>query len=95
VLLIDFSPDKGVAHRLARRLRERGLSVARDIIRRELAGSLAYGRAAGIRRALVLGAADRPPGHVVIVELATGAEMLLPLEVLERAAAGAGALWPE
>jgi ATP phosphoribosyltransferase regulatory subunit len=95
VLLIDFSPDKGTAHRLARRLRERGLSVARDIIRRELAGSLAYGRAAGIRRALVLGAADRPPGHVVIVELATGAEQLLPLEVLERAAAGAGALWPE
>jgi len=32
---------------------------------------------------------------VLIVELPSGAETLLPLEVLERAAAGAGALWPE
>ncbi|MGD0783135.1 MAG: ATP phosphoribosyltransferase regulatory subunit, partial [Candidatus Aminicenantales bacterium] len=45
VLLIDFSPDKQAAHRLARLLRDLGFAVGRDIIKRDLAGSLAYARA--------------------------------------------------
>ena len=95
VLLIDFSPDKRAAHRLARALRERGLAVARDIIRRELGGSLAYGKASGIRRAVVLGAADRPPGSAVIIDLASDAERVVPLHVFEQAVEGGGTIWPE
>jgi ATP phosphoribosyltransferase regulatory subunit len=95
VLLIDFSPDKRAAHRLARALRARGLAVARDIIRRELQQSLAYGRAVGIRRAVILGAADRPPGSALIVDLASGAERVVPREAFEQAIADGSALWPE
>ncbi len=93
--LIDFSPDKRAAHRLARALRERGLAVARDIIRRELEGSLAYGKASSIRRAVILGAAGRPPGSAAIVDLASDAERVLPLHVFEQAIERGGTIWPE
>ena len=94
VLLIDFSPDKSVAHRLARLLRERGLSVARDIIRRPLAGSLAYAKAAAIRRAVILGSEEQPPETVVICDLAAGARHTLPLPVFLDAALKGEPLWP-
>lgn len=93
VLLIDFSPDKRAAHRLARLLRERGVTVARDIIKRELAGSLAYARAAAIRSAVILGLADQPAGTVLVHDVRTEARRALPLEAFERAVAQGDAPW--
>ena len=94
VLLIDFSPDKRTAHRLARLLRDRGLAVARDIIKRDLAGSLAYARAAAIRRALILGSTEQPPETVLIHDLSTQGRRILPLEAFMQAAAQGDSLWP-
>jgi histidyl-tRNA synthetase len=85
VLLIDFNPDKSAAHRLARLLRDRGLSVARDIIKRPLAGSLAYAKASAIRRAVILGSEEQPPETVVICDLATDARHTLPLPIFTQA----------
>jgi ATP phosphoribosyltransferase regulatory subunit len=93
VLLIDFSPDKRAAHRLARLLRERGFAVARDIIKRELDGSLAYARASAIRAAVVLGAADQPAGTVLVHDLRTESCRAIPLEAFERAVAQGDAPW--
>lgn len=93
VLLIDFSPDKRDAHRLARLLRERGVTVARDIIKRELAGSLAYAKAAAIRSAVILGAADQPAGTVLVQDVQTETCRAMPLEVFERAVAQGDAPW--
>ncbi len=54
-LLMDVRPDKREALAVARALRERGYAVARDIIRRDYAGSLAYARHHGIAWVLLLG----------------------------------------
>ena len=94
VLLIDFSPDKRAAHRLARLLRDRGFAVARDIIKRNLAGSLAYAKAAGIRRALILGSADQPPETVLIRDVQTDTQRPLPLETFVQAVVQGGSPWP-
>ncbi len=89
VLLIDFNPDKRVAHRLARLLRERGVSVARDIIRRPLADSLAYARTSAIRWAIVLGSQEQPPDTVLVQDVSTGERRLVPAgEAEERIVAG-------
>jgi len=94
VLLIDFSPDKRIAHRLARLLRERGLAVARDIIKRDLAGSIAYARASGIRRAVILGSADHPAGAALIHDLETDARQTVPLDALVAAVEAGNSPWP-
>jgi ATP phosphoribosyltransferase regulatory subunit len=94
VLLIDFSPDKSTAHRLARLLRDRGLAVARDIIKRELAGSLEYAQASGIRRAIILGLAGQPPETVVVHDLLTEARHTLPFEAFVRAVVEGDSPWP-
>jgi ATP phosphoribosyltransferase regulatory subunit len=94
VLLIDFSPDKRAAHRLARLLREQGIAVARDIIKRDLAGSLAYARASAVRRAVILGSAEQPPETVLIHDLATERRHSLPLEAFVRALAQGEPAWP-
>ena len=94
VLLIDFSPDKRAAHRLARQLRDRGIAVARDIIKRDLAGSLAYARASGIRRAVILGSAEQPPETVRIHDVSTETQHTLPLATFVLAVAQGDPLWP-
>ena len=73
-LIIDFNPDKRHALRLARILRGQGYAVARDIIRRDLQGSLEYCRTARVARAIVLGAPGVPPDAFLLREVATGAE---------------------
>ena len=93
VLLIDFSPDKRDAHRLARLLRERGVTVARDIIKRELAGSLAYAKAAAIRSAVILGVADQPAGTVLVHDVQTETRRAIALEAFEGAVAQGDAPW--
>lgn len=94
VLVIDFSTDKRAAHRLARLLRDRGISVARDIIKRDLAGSLDYARQSAIKRAVILGSTEQPPDTVLIHELATGVRRTLPLESFVRAIAQGDSPWP-
>src|SRR5574341_945939 len=65
-LIIDFNPDKRHALRLARILRGQGYAVARDIIRRDLHGSLEYCRTARVARAVILGAPGVPPDAVLL-----------------------------
>ncbi len=93
VLLIDFSPDKRAAHRLARLLRDRGFAVARDIIKRDLAGSLEYARASAIRRALILGSAEQPADTVLIYDLTAGTQRMVPLEPFAQAVARGDSPW--
>ena len=93
VLLIDFSPDKRAAHRLARLLRDRGLAVARDIIKRDLTGSLAYAKATGIRRALILGSTDQPPETVLIRDVQADTQRPLPIETLVQTVVQGGLPW--
>jgi len=94
VLVIDFSTDKRAAHRLARLLRDRGIAVARDIIKRDLAGSLDYARQSAIKRAVILGSAEQPPDTVLIHELATGVRRTLHLEAFVRAIEQDDSPWP-
>ena len=53
-LVIDLTREKRSGILLSRKLRARGWRVARDIIRRDLAGSLEYARAAGVSKCLVI-----------------------------------------
>ena len=82
VLIIDFNADKRHALRLARALRARGYAVARDIIRRDLEGSLEYCRTASVARAIILGAPGVPGGQAIVRHVATGAEERHGLETL-------------
>ena len=76
--IIDFTADKGRALALARRFRDLGAEVARDILSRGLDESLAYARGQRMRWALVIGApeagADAAPDTVRVVDLAGGRE---------------------
>lgn len=74
VILIDFSRRKERALALARRLRDRGFRVARDIIRRDLSASLAYARQTGIRFGVVLGHRKSPGDRAWAIDLVGGKE---------------------
>jgi ATP phosphoribosyltransferase regulatory subunit len=96
--IIDFTPEKTAALSLARRLRDLGASVARDIVTRGLDDSLAYARAQRVRRVLVVGSPRTRAGGLLDLELASGRERELDVsEVLgepgryfEELSAGAG-----
>jgi ATP phosphoribosyltransferase regulatory subunit len=96
--IIDFTPEKTAALSLARRLRDLGASVARDIVTRGLEDSLAYARAQRVRRVLVVGSPRTRAGGLLDLELASGRERELDVgEVLgepgrffEELSAGAG-----
>ncbi|PYM11747.1 MAG: ATP phosphoribosyltransferase regulatory subunit [Candidatus Rokuibacteriota bacterium] len=77
--IIDFTPEKTGALSLARRLRDLGASVARDIVSRPLEESLAYARAQRVRRALVIGGSQTAPGSLLDIDLRDGAERTLSL----------------
>jgi ATP phosphoribosyltransferase regulatory subunit len=95
--VIDFTGDKGTALVLCRRLRDLGLAVARDILSRPLAESLAYARDIRAGRAIVIDPAGLVRGEVRVVDPATGHEgvcalaelMAAPGRVLEPAPGGA------
>jgi ATP phosphoribosyltransferase regulatory subunit len=70
--IIDFTAEKTAALSLSRRLRDRGASVARDIITRGLEESIAYARASRARRVLVVGRPDIAPGQLRAIELGDG-----------------------
>jgi ATP phosphoribosyltransferase regulatory subunit len=96
--IIDFTPEKTAALSLARRLRDLGASVARDIVTRGLDDSLAYARAQRVRRVLVVGSPRTRAGWLLDLQLASGRERELAVsEVLdepgryfEELSAGAG-----
>src|SRR6185436_7633807 len=77
--IIDFTREKTAALSLARRLRDRGASVARDIVSRGLAESLAYARAHRVRVALVVGGDRTPPGELLSFDVAADTERVLPV----------------
>ncbi|HET8578637.1 MAG TPA: ATP phosphoribosyltransferase regulatory subunit [Methylomirabilota bacterium] len=72
--VIDFTPDKTRALALSRRFRDLGASVARDILSRPLAESLAYARQQRVRWALVIGAPGARPDDVSVRDLVEGTE---------------------
>jgi ATP phosphoribosyltransferase regulatory subunit len=83
--IIDFTPDKTVALSLARRLRDRGASVARDILTRGLEESIAYARAQRARQVLVVGSPRTGPEQLLVLDLPAGGERVLTVrEVLDH-----------
>ncbi|HWP34019.1 MAG TPA: ATP phosphoribosyltransferase regulatory subunit [Thermodesulfobacteriota bacterium] len=82
ILLMDIRPDKGEALAVAQALRGRGFTVARDIIRRDYAGSLAYARHHGIRWVLLLG---ETPGAARLERVRDGLVATLPVGALLEA----------
>jgi ATP phosphoribosyltransferase regulatory subunit len=77
--IIDFTPDKTRALGLARRYRDLGAAVARDILSRGLAESLAYARQQRVRWALVVGEAGRGADEVRVLDLSGGPERTVPV----------------
>src|SRR5256884_2488842 len=75
--IIDFTRDKTAALSLARRLRDLGASVARDIISRRLEESVAYARAQHVRHVLVVGSPRTGPDQLLALDLADGPEPVL------------------
>ena len=83
VFIIDFTRDKTAALSLARRLRDTGASVARDIISRGLEESVDYARAQRVRHVLVVGSPRTQPEEILALDLADGSERVLAVaEVL-------------
>src|SRR5206468_8622036 len=75
--IIDFTLEKTRALALSRRLRDGGWAVARDIISRPLAESVAYARQQRARWTLVVGGpgtADGEADRVRVLDLGTGGE---------------------
>lgn len=75
--IIDFTAEKTRALALARRYRDLGASVARDIISRGLPDSLAYARQQRARWALVIGSGAGDADAVRVIDLGTGGERLV------------------
>jgi ATP phosphoribosyltransferase regulatory subunit len=83
--IIDFTREKTAALSLARRLRDRGASVARDIISRGLEESIAYARAQRVRHVLVAGSPRTKADQLLAVDLRDGGERVLSVrEVLDH-----------
>jgi ATP phosphoribosyltransferase regulatory subunit len=81
-LIMDFKPDKRDALRIAKELRQRGYRVARDIIRRDLAGSLAYAQRMGIARGIILGTVGLEPHEALLKDLEAGWERVVSVSEL-------------
>jgi len=85
--IVDSTPEKTAALSLARRLRDLGASVARDIVTRGLDESLAYARAQRVRRVLVVGSPRTRAGEVIVLDMESGSERVLEVrEILEAPA---------
>jgi len=81
--IIDFTAEKTAALSLARRLRDLGASVARDIISRGLEESIEYARAQRVRHVLVVGSSRTSGDEMLLLDLKRGGERTAPVaEVL-------------
>jgi ATP phosphoribosyltransferase regulatory subunit len=78
--IIDFTPQKTAALSLARRLRDLGASVARDIISRGLEESVEYARAQRVRHVLVVGHPRTGAGDLLALDLQDGGERTLSID---------------
>jgi len=93
-LIIDFHPDKRQALILARTLRSKGYPAARDIITRDLEGSLTYARTCGIRYALILGQPGQGEDSLILRDVQSGKETPYGVaQFCDRVMSGALA-WP-
>jgi ATP phosphoribosyltransferase regulatory subunit len=81
-LIMDFKPDKRDALRIAKELRQRGYRVARDIIRRDLVGSLAYAQRMGIARGIILGTNGLSQHEALLKDLQVGWERVVSVSEL-------------
>jgi ATP phosphoribosyltransferase regulatory subunit len=79
VLIFQSGADKQPAQRIARALRERGYSAARDIIPRGLDGSLDYARKMGFRFVMVIG---EPGEDVLLIRPSDGPEKKVPYSAI-------------
>jgi ATP phosphoribosyltransferase regulatory subunit len=70
--IVDSTREKTAALSLARRLRDCGASVARDIVTRGLEDSLAYARSQRVARVLIVGSPDTETGEMLVLDLKTG-----------------------
>jgi ATP phosphoribosyltransferase regulatory subunit len=77
--IIDFTREKTAALSLARRLRDLGASVARDIISRGLEESVDYARAQRVRHVLVVGSPRTEAGELLVLDLKQGGERKVPV----------------
>jgi ATP phosphoribosyltransferase regulatory subunit len=77
--IIDFTREKTAALSLARRLRDLGASVARDIISRGLEESIDYARAQRVRHVLVVGSPRSESGELLVLDLKQGGERKVPV----------------
>ena len=72
--IIDFTADKTRALALARRYRDLGAAVARDIISRGIEDSIAHARQQRARWVLVIGGGGTEPDEVRVVDLSVDEE---------------------
>jgi ATP phosphoribosyltransferase regulatory subunit len=86
-LVVALDRDRSRALDLARRLRDAGLSAARDLIDRPLEDSLAHAREQGFRWVAAVGAEGSSEG-ALLVYLPTGDRETVPLEGIVRRLAG-------
>jgi ATP phosphoribosyltransferase regulatory subunit len=77
--IIDFTREKTAALSLARRLRDLGASVARDIISRGLDESIEYARVHRVRHVLVVGSPRSEAGELLALDLKQGGERKVPV----------------
>src|SRR5437773_472162 len=80
--IIDFTPEKTAALSLARRLRDLGRSVARDIVTRGLEDLLAYARAQPVRRAFVVSGPSVPARELLVIDVASGRERAAKIDAM-------------
>ncbi len=80
--IIDSTREKTAALSLARRLRDAGASVARDIVTRGLEDSLAYARAQRVSRVLIVGSPRTSAGEMLVLDLKTGTEERLAIRTV-------------
>lgn len=78
-LLMDFRKDKREALRISRELRRRGHRVARDIIVRDLQGSLDYARHTGMRYGILMGLPPLTDDEAVLHDVVAGTAQHLAL----------------
>lgn len=77
LLIFNLKDDRREALEIATLLRRRGYSVARDIIRRDFAQSLAYAKRMNIRQIMVIGAEDGSDDELRLVTVASSASRQL------------------
>jgi ATP phosphoribosyltransferase regulatory subunit len=82
LLVFNRADDRREALEISGLLRERGYSVARDIIRRDLDASLCYAVQNSIRAVLVIGSPELEQGCYRLIQSIDGAEQILTHEQL-------------